>query len=33
VGGTDLGEGFVLAAMAGVAGTWTVRSLPRRSPR
>ncbi len=33
VGGTYLGEGFVLAAMAGVAGTWTVRSLPRRSPR
>jgi hypothetical protein len=31
VGGTYLGEGFVLAAIAGVVGTWAVRSLPGRS--
>jgi hypothetical protein len=31
VGGTYLGEGFILAAIAGVVGTWVVRSLPGRS--
>jgi hypothetical protein len=29
--GTYLAEGFVLAAIAGVVGTWAVRSLPGRS--
>jgi hypothetical protein len=28
--GFYLAEGFVLAAIAGVAGTWAVRSVPRR---
>lgn len=29
--GYYLAEGFVLAAIAGVVGTWAVRSLSRRS--
>jgi hypothetical protein len=29
--GYYLAEGFVLAAVAGVVGSWSVRSLPRRS--
>jgi hypothetical protein len=29
--GTYLGEGAVLAAIAGVVGTWAIRSLPGRS--
>jgi hypothetical protein len=29
--GYYLTEGFVLAAAAGVVGSWAVRSLPRRS--
>jgi hypothetical protein len=28
--GFSLAEGFVLAAIAGVAGTWAVRSVPQR---
>jgi hypothetical protein len=33
VGGTYLAEGFVLAAVTGVVGTWAVRSLSERSHR
>jgi hypothetical protein len=31
VSGTYLAEGFILATIAGVVGTWAVRSLPDRS--
>jgi hypothetical protein len=31
--GTYVGEGFVLAAIAGVVGTWALRSFPRRATR
>jgi hypothetical protein len=33
VAGTYLAEGFVLAAVAGLVGTWAVRSLTGRSDR